>query len=333
MGVALRDVLAEYKIPVAWETLRGVAAVDAHNALYQFLSIIRQPDGTPLMDRNGRVTSHLSGILFRNVNFLEKGIRPVYVFDGAPPAFKSKTIEERRSARAEAGARWEEALAAGNIEEAYKQARSSSRIDRFIVDSSKTLLSLMGIPYIEAPSEGEAQATHLVMNGDAAYVVSQDYDNLLFGAPSLVRNLTVSGKRKVHGRSITLNPERVLLSEVLKGLGITREELIEIAILVGTDFNNGIKGVGAKTALKMVRDGAFGKTIGEKDPDFDPDPVIDFFKDPPVTDAYAMKWSPPDPEKIEEMLCGEYGFSVERVRKALEGVIGKAGQKTLDRWF
>jgi flap endonuclease-1 len=191
----------------------------------------------------------------------------------------------------------------------------------------------MGIPYIEAPSEGEAQATHLVMNGDAAYVVSQDYDNLLFGAPSLVRNLTVSGKRKVHGRSITLNPERVLLSEVLKGLGITREELIEIAILVGTDFNNGIKGVGAKTALKMVRDGAFGKTIGEKDPDFDPDPVIDFFKDPPVTDAYAMKWSPPDPEKIEEMLCGEYGFSVERVRKALEGVIGKAGQKTLDRWF
>ena len=75
----------------------------------------------------------------------------------------------------------------------------------------------MGIPYIEAPSEGEAQATRLVMNGDAAYVVSQDYDNLLFGAPVLVRSLTVSGKRKVHGRSITLNPERVLLPEVLRG--------------------------------------------------------------------------------------------------------------------
>ncbi|HVP95400.1 MAG TPA: flap endonuclease-1 [Methanoregulaceae archaeon] len=333
MGVALRDVLADYKVPVAWETLPGVAAVDAHNALYQFLSIIRQPDGTPLMDRDGRVTSHLSGILFRNVNFLEKGIRPVYVFDGAPPAFKSKTIEERRSARAEAGARWEEALAAGDIGEAYKQARSSSRIDQFVIDSSKKLLSLMGIPYIDAPSEGEAQATYLVMNGDAAYVVSQDYDNLLFGAPVLVRNLTVSGKRKIHGRSITLNPERVLLADVLKGLGITREDLIELAILVGTDFNPGIKGVGAKTALKMVREGSFDKIIKEKDPDFDPEPVIDFFLRPPVTGTYTMKWSPPDSANIEEMLCGEYGFSVERVRKALEGVVGKAGQKTLDRWF
>ena len=283
MGVALRDILAGYKVPVAWESLPGIAAVDAHNALYQFLSIIRQPDGTPLMDRDGRVTSHLSGILFRNVNFLERGIRPVYVFDGPPPEFKTRTIEERRIARAEAGVRWEKALAAGDIGEAYKQARSSSRIDQFVIDSSKKLLALMGIPYIEAPSEGEAQATHLVVNGDAAYVVSQDYDNLLFGAPVLVRNLTVSGKRKVHGRSITLNPERVLLPEVLKGLGITREELIQIAILVGTDFNTGIKGVGAKTALKMVREGSFEKIIIEKDPDFDPHPVIDFFRKPPVT--------------------------------------------------
>ncbi|HTY15252.1 MAG TPA: flap endonuclease-1 [Methanoregulaceae archaeon] len=333
MGVALRDVLAEYKVPVAWETLRGTAAVDAHNALYQFLSIIRQPDGTPLMDREGRVTSHLSGILFRNVNFLEKGIKPVYVFDGPPPAFKSKTIEERRSARAEAGARWEEALAAGDIGEAYKQARSSSKIDRFIIDTSKQLLALMGIPCIEAPSEGEAQATRLVINGDAAYVVSQDYDNLLFGAPTLIRNLTVSGKRKMHGRTVTLNPERVSLTEVLKGLTITRKDLIEIAILVGTDFNTGVKGVGAKTALKIVRDGLFDKTLEEKVPDFDPGPVIDFFQTPPVTDTYTMEWRPPDTEKIEDMLCGEYGFSTDRVRKALEGVAGKAGQKTLDRWF
>ena len=287
----------------------------------------------PLMDREGHVTSHLSGILFRNVNFLEKGIKPVYVFDGPAPAFKSKTIEERRSARAEAGARWEEALAAGDIVEAYKQARSSSKIDRFIIDSSKQLLALMGIPFIDAPSEGEAQATRLVINGDAAYVVSQDYDNLLFGVPTLVRNLTVSGRRKIHGRSVMLNPERVLLNEVLNGLGITREDLIEIALLVGTDFNTGVKGVGAKTALKLVRDGLFDRTIQEKAPDFDPGPVVDFFRNPPVTDTYTMEWHPPDPEKIEDMLCGQYGFSVERVRKALEGIVGKAGQKTLDRWF
>jgi flap endonuclease-1 len=333
MGVALRDILADYKIPVTWDSLPGVAAVDAHNALYQFLSIIRQPDGTPLMDREGRITSHLSGILFRNVNFLEKGIRPVYIFDGTPPSFKEKTIEERRTARAEAGVRWQAALAEGDREEAYKQARSSSRIDQAILDTSKKLLTLMGIPFIDAPSEGEAQATHLVMKGDAAYVVSQDYDNLLFGAPLLVRNLTVSGKRKVHGRTMTLNPERVSLADVLKGLGITREQLIQVAILVGTDFNDGVKGIGAKTGLKMVREESFGKVIAEKKPDFEPGPVIDFFLHPPGSDSYSIKWSPPDTGKIEDMLCGEYNFSAERVKKALEGIAGKAGQKTLDRWF
>ena len=333
MGVALRDIITDYKVPLAWEALPGIAAVDAHNALYQFLSIIRQPDGTPLMDTNGRVTSHLSGILFRNANFLERGIRPVYVFDGPPPDFKQKTIEERRNAREQAGERMKEALLRGDTEEAYKQARSSSKVDRDVILTSKKLLSLMGIPCIEAPSEGEAQATHMVMRGDASYVVSQDYDTLLFGVPMLVRNLAVSGKRKIHGRSVTLSPEKVILAEVLKGLGITREQLVQIAVLIGNDFNPGVKGIGPKTGLKLVKEGAFEKTLGEKDPDFDPGPVIDFFLNPPVSNEYNLTWRPPDTAKIEEMLCGEYNFSVERVRKALEGVAGKAVQKTLDRWF
>jgi len=333
MGVALRDIIAEYKVPLAWEALSGVAAVDAHNALYQFLSIIRQPDGTPLMDTKGRVTSHLSGILFRNANFLERGIRPVYVFDGPPPDFKQKTIEERRNARVQAGERWEEALARGDTEEAYKQARSSSKVDHDVIETSKKLLSLMGIPCIEAPSEGEAQATHMVMHGDASYVVSQDYDTLLFGAPMLVRNLTISGKRKIHGRSVMLNPEKVILADVVKGLGITREQLIQIAVLIGNDFNPGVKGIGPKTGLKLVKEGSFEKTLHEREPDFDPGAVIDFFLHPPVTSEYDLAWHPPDTVKIEEMLCGEYNFSVERVRKALEGIAGKAGQKTLDKWF
>jgi len=333
MGVALRDIIAEYKVPLGWEALPGIAAVDAHNALYQFLSIIRQPDGTPLMDTKGRVTSHLSGILFRNANFLERGIRPVYVFDGPPPDFKQKTIEERRNARAQAGERWEEALARGDTEEAYKQARSSSKVDRDVIETSKKLLSLMGIPCIDAPSEGEAQATYMVMHGDASYVVSQDYDTLLFGVPMLVRNLTISGKRKIHGRSVMLNPEKVALAEVLKGLGITRELLIQIAVLIGNDFNPGVKGIGPKTGLKLVKEGSFEKTMREKEPDFDPGPVIDFFLNPPVTSEYNLAWHPPDTVKIEEMLCGQYNFSVERVRKALEGIAGKAGQKTLDKWF
>ncbi|HUK39136.1 MAG TPA: flap structure-specific endonuclease, partial [Methanomicrobiales archaeon] len=234
MGVDIRDLLLPYKKPVGWETLAGVAAIDAHNALYQFLSIIRQPDGTPLMDSRGRVTSHLSGILFRVLNFLEIGIRPVFVFDGTPPEFKSGTIAERKEIRREAGAKWEEAKARGDIAEARKHAQASSRVDEFVISSSKELLGLLGIPWVQAPSEGEAQAAQMVAKGNATYAVSQDYDLLLFGAPVLVRNLTVSGKRKVRGRTITVNPEKLLLSEVLDGLRLTREQLIQIGVLVGT---------------------------------------------------------------------------------------------------
>lgn len=333
MGVALRDILNDYKTAVGWDSLAGIAAIDAHNALYQFLSIIRQPDGTPLMDREGRVTSHLSGILFRNVNFIEKGIKPVFVFDGAPPAFKQKTIEQRRSQRKEAGERWQEALERGDTEEAYKQARASSKIDDFVIASSRTLLGLMGIPCVEAPSEGEAQAAHMVISGDARYMVSQDYDTLLFGAPLLVRNLTVSGRRKIHGRTVTLNPEKIILDEVTRGLKITREDLVKVAILVGTDFNSGAKGIGAKTALKIIQKQEFESVVMEKMPETDYQSIMDFFLNPPVRSDYSLKWDPPDQDGILEMLCGTHDFSEERVKKALEGLGVTTGQKTLDAWF
>jgi flap endonuclease-1 len=333
MGVALRDILIDYKTPVPWESLSGIAAIDAHNALYQFLSIIRQPDGTPLMDHNGRVTSHLSGIFFRTIHFIERGIRPVYIYDGAAPDLKEETVAERRSVRREAAERWQEALEKGDLAEASKQARASSRIDAMVIETSRTLLHLKGIPTVQAPGEGEAQASRMVARGEAAYVVSQDYDTLLFGAPHLVRNLTVSGRRKVRGRTVTVTPERVLLKEVLSGLGITREQLIAIGILVGTDFNTGAKGVGAKTALKLVQNGNYEEIIAEKIPGFDPQPVTDYFLHPPVTDQETLAWRPPDREGILRMLCDEYDFSPERVKNALEGLQVKSGQKTLDSWF
>jgi flap endonuclease-1 len=333
MGVALRDIIAEYKTPVTWETLPGIAAIDANNALYQFLTIIRQPDGTPLMDRRGRVTSHLSGILFRMASFMEKGIRPVFVFDGKPAVLKQATIDERRKVRDSAGVKWKEALERGDEEEAYKQARSSTRVDATIIGTSKELLGLMGIPVVDSPGEGEAQASYMVAKGDARYVVSQDYDTLLFGAPTLVRNLTVSGKRKIRGRQITVNPERILLEETLAGLHLTREQLIEIGILVGTDFNPGIEGVGAKTGLKIVQKGEFAAKLKEKQPDFDPVPVIEMFLHPPVTSDYSLAAGHPDPEGIRRMLCDGYDFSEDRVNKAMEGFTVKAGQKTLESWF
>ncbi|WP_292365730.1 MULTISPECIES: flap endonuclease-1 [unclassified Methanoculleus] len=333
MGVAIRDILADCKETLTWDDLSGIAAVDAHNALYQFLSIIRQPDGTPLMNGAGRITSHLSGILFRTANFLERGIKPVFVFDGKPPEFKQETIDERREVRARADDAWKAALREGDMEEAYKQASASARIDSHTIESSRELLGLLGIPWIQAPSEGEAQAAHMARRGMVTYAVSQDYDSLLFGSPVLVRNLTVSGRRKTRGRTITVNPERIVLSSLLDRLGVTREQLVEIGILVGTDFNPGVRGIGGKTALKVVRNGDFESVIAEKSPEFDPGPIRDFFLDPPVTDDYALEWGAPDVEGVVEMLCGRYDFSEERVRSALSRVSVKAAQKTLDAWF
>ncbi len=333
MGVALRDILADYKTPVTWEALPGIAAVDANNALYQFLTIIRQPDGTPLMDHRGRITSHLSGILFRMAIFLERGIKPVFVFDGKPSALKQATIDERRNLRETAGERWKEALDRGDEGEAYRQARSSTRVDTTIVQTAKELLGLMGIPVVQAPGEGEAQASHMAAKGDARYVVSQDYDTLLFGAPLLVRNLTVSGKRRFRGRQVTVSPERIVLADTLAGLHLTREQLIEIGILIGTDFNPGVEGVGAKTGLKIVQRGEFIEKLREKQPGFDPAPVMEMFLHPSVTDDYSLASGHPDADGIRKMLCDGYDFSPERVDKALEGFTVKAGQKTLESWF
>jgi len=333
MGVALRDIIAEYKTPVSWESLPGIAAVDANNTLYQFLTTIRQPDGTPLMDRKGRVASHLSGILFRVSNFMEKGIKPVFVFDGKPTVLKQATVDERRKIRDTAEVKWKEAVDRGDEAEAYKQARSATRVDNTIIETSKELLRLMGLPTVQAPGEGEAQASHMVAKGDARYVVSQDYDTLLFGAPNLVRNLTVSGKRKIRGRQITVNPERILLEDVLAGLKLTREQLIEIGILIGTDFNPGVEGVGAKTGLKIVQRGEFAAKLAEKLPEFDPTPVREIFLHPEVTDGYTLEWNHPDIPGIKKMLCEGYDFSEERVEKAMENFCVKAGQRTLESWF
>jgi len=333
MGVAIRDLISDYKTPVDWGELRGSAAVDGNNALYQFLTTIRQPDGTPLMDREGRVTSHLSGIFFRVVTFLENDIKPVFIFDGAPPDFKSDTLEQRRERKAVAETAYRHAVEVGDTVSAFRHARAATKVDETIVAGTKELLGYMGIPCIDAESEGEAQAAYMVMNGDVRYSISQDYDSLLFGAPRLVRNLTVSRKRKMQGRTITVNPEQILLSEVLDGKGITREELVEIGILVGTDFNSGVKGVGAKTALKIVKSGKFDETFEEKEPEFNPQPIKDFFLNPPVSKDYSLSWSHVDREGVISYLCGKHDFSEDRINSVLERIGVKCGQKTLDSWF
>ena len=232
MGVKLKDIIEPEKIDFKDFEGRAVS-IDAFNTLYQFLSTIRQRDGRPLTDENGNVTSHLSGILYRNSSMIEKDIKPIYVFDGKSSELKSDTQPKRREIREEAEQIYKEALAEGDTEKARKFAMRSSKLSPEIIESSKKLLTLMGIPYVEAKGEGEAQAAYLVANGDAYAVASQDYDCLLFGAKRVVRNLAVNSNLG--------NLEYYELNRVLKELKISRQELIDMGILIGTDFSRRTK--------------------------------------------------------------------------------------------
>ncbi|MHA1605124.1 MAG: flap endonuclease-1 [Candidatus Freyarchaeota archaeon] len=324
MGVNLRGLLSFRQISLQELSGRTIA-IDAMNTLYQFLAIIRQPDGTSLMDRRGNITSHLSGVFYRTINLLEAGIKPVYVFDGEPPELKSETVEERRRIRQEAARKWEEALERGDLEGARKFAQSSTSLTDEMVEESKRLLEAMGVPYVQAPSEGEAQASYMARKGDVWGVASQDYDSLLYNSPYLVRNLTISGRRKLPGKNVyvKVEPELVSLDENLRELGITREQLIGIGILLGTDYNEGVKGIGVKTALKLIREkGSIEKVVEEKKIVIEPsvEQIKQLFLNPKVTDDYEIRWKPVDRDKVFSILCDEHDFSRERVQKALERV-------------
>jgi len=343
LGVNLRDLVP--KITISLSDLSGKSiAIDAYNALYQFLAIIRQPDGTPLKDSSGRITSHLSGLLYRTSNLVELGIKPIYVFDGTPPALKEVEIKRRMKAKEQATVLYEKALREGKMEEARMYAQATSRLKDYMAEDSKKLLDLMGIPWIQAPSEGEAQASHLAKHGDADYCASQDYDSLLFGAPKLARNITISGRRRLPSKNIYVEviPEVVELESALKECGITYEQLVDVGILIGTDFNpDGIEGLGPKTALKLIKEhgNIENATPYLKNAKFPAEPqrIREIFVHPKVTDNYRIEWKEPDVEGTVSFIVGERDFSEDRVRKTLEkmqeGTKKLKGKTTLEKWF
>ncbi len=343
MGVNLRGLVPKTRVDL--KNLSGKAlAIDAYNALYQFLAIIRQPDGTPLKDRSGKITSHLSGLFYRTANMLEMGIKVAYVFDGIPPTLKEAEIKRRAKVKAEAFIKYEQALKEGKVEKARSYAQMTSRLKDYMTDDSKRLLTELGVPWVQAPSEGEAQAAYLTRKGDTDYCASQDYDSLLFGAKVLVRNVTISGRRKIPRKPLYVEvvPEIMKLDETLKELEITRQQLIDIAILVGTDFNpDGVKGIGPKTALKLIKQhGSIEDILPElKDAEFPAEPkkIREIFLNPKVSDKYKLDWKEPNIDGVVRFLCGERDFSEDRVRKALnrmtEGIKEAKSKITLETWF
>jgi len=337
MGVNLRNIIVRKEIEL--EALGGkTLAVDAYNMLYQFLTTIRAPDGNYFTNNNGEVTSHIIGLFSRVTNLLQKGIRLVFVFDGTPPALKNAELARRAEVKEGASVEYAKAEDAGDQAGMRKYAGRMTRLTPDMVDGAKKLLSLLGVPWVQAPSEGEAQCAHLVLKGQAWAVASQDYDSLLYGTPFLVQNLSIAGRHKrIHGvGTVAVRPCVLNLAENLSALGLTQQQLTWLAMLIGTDYNpGGTKGIGPKKALKLVKenhspDEVFAAAGWINSPSWQD--VLKTFVAMPVTDPGTIRFGKPDREGLHRFLVVDNGFSEERIAKSLDslGAIARdEGQRSL----
>jgi flap endonuclease-1 len=319
MGTNLSGLIEAKQIKI--DELKGkTIAIDSFNMLYQFITTIRQPDGTPLMDSKGRVTSHLSGLFSRTTNLLSKGIRPIFVFDGKAPELKHKERQRRNEVKNQATALYEEAKQKEDVESMRKYAGRTARLTPDMVNEAKELLSAFGVPCVDAPSEGEAQVAQIVRNKDAYAGVSQDYDSLLHANPRIIRNLSIAGRRKRALGFVTISPEMIELNDVLNTLGLDQDRLICLSILVGTDYNiGGIHGIGPKKALQKVKSAATREEIFSEY-DIDWKEIFDTIKHMPVTDDYSLSWSNPDKDKLRQILVERHEFSEDRIASSLARV-------------
>ena len=332
MGVSLSGIVTGK--PIALSDLQGkVLVVDSFNMLYQFLTTIRGPDGAPLTDKHGNVTSHLVGLFSRVTKLMLAGLKLVFVFDGKAPELKKQERERRKQLKVQAQASYDQAVEAEDVDAMKKYAGRTARLTPEMVAEAKRLLVGLGLPIIEAPSEGEAQAAHMVAKGDAWGLISQDYDCLLFGTSRMIKNLSVSARKKKPGTfaTVAVEPELLVLEEVLQSLETTREGLIALGMLIGTDFNiGGIKGLGPKKGLKLVREEADLATLfsGVGWDEAFPYPwqdVFALFSHMPVTDEYTLKWQGVDGAAVTRLLVDEHDFAATRVDATLEK-LEKAGQ-------
>lgn len=343
MGVAFKDLIISEEVSLD-DFKDKIIVIDSYNMLYQFLTTIRGPDGSPLTDSKGNVTSHLAGIFSRTANLMQKGIKLVFVFDGVAPNLKQREREKRKEQKLEAEKKFLEAKEKENLSDMKKYASRTVFLTKEVVEESKKLITLMGIPVIQAPSEGEAQAAHMVKTGHAYAVGSQDYDSLINGGTKLLRNLSITGRKKKTKTlgTVVIKPELIELSSNLNNLGIDQNQLIVLAMLIGTDYNpGGIKGVGPKNALKLVKENGtdfdllFKKVKWNDYFDFDWNEVYYLIKQIPVTDDFNLKWDDLDKQGIKDMLLDK-GFSEERIDNTLnkiEKLKGPKEQKGLSDFF
>jgi flap endonuclease-1 len=326
MGVNFKDLVVKHETSIR-ELAGKELVVDGNNILYQFLSTIRQADGTPLTDSNGHITSHLNGLFHRTTKLMHHGIKLAFVFDGKPPELKNAERERRAGLKKDAEKRYEEAKKEGDTEGMKKYSQRTSRLTREMIDEAAGLLDALGLPVVRAPSEGEAQAAYMVKKGDIFAEISQDYDCLLFGVPRMVQNLTISERKKKKDRLAyeTVKPQIIDLKENLQHLGLTQDQLIALGVLVGTDYNiGGIKGIGPKKALGLIQkhksdfNALFKEVDWDNHFDYSWEEVVKLFKEMPIKKDYKLVWKEIDPEKIKKVLCEKHDFSSTRVDDTLE---------------
>ena len=339
MGCNLRD-LANAE-DTTMEAMRGKrVGVDSFLLAFQFLTTIRDRsptgDGGPLKSDNGKVVAHLMGFLSRASLLLSKGVKPVFIFDGKHPELKRDEMETRRARREQAEIEWKAALEIGDFATAQKMAQRCVKYTPEMVEESIEMLSLMGIPAFRAAAEGEAQAAVMAANGQLDAVATQDWDALLYGAPIVVRNLTSDGSKRM-GRVI--RAQKIDLAQILSENELSRDQLIDLAIMIGTDFHPGIKGIGPKTGLKLIKE--FGNIeeickAKEKEIPLRLDEIREIFRNHPVVqiDDTELNQGDVDVEGLKKFLVDDRQFSQKRFDNAMEllegaGLVRVGGQTSL----
>ena len=327
MGSKFTSILEPKKID-AKQLRRKRLAVDAFNTLYMFLTTIRGRDGSPLTTHDGHITSHLVGLFNRFTSYLEHNMKFVFIFDGDPPRLKQEERQRRKKRKQKAQKKYEEAKQQGNVKNMKKYAARTAFLTKEMQEESKELIKLLGMDYIDAPSEGEAQAALLTKNGDAYAVISQDADSLLNGATRVIRNLNISGRRKLPGKQHYRKTHTKMyeLHKIKQRLNLSLNQIIVLAMLVGTDYNyGGVKGIGPKRGLNLLeKHGEDFETLFEK-AKWDEHckhswkKVYKTIKDIPVKEDYTLSFSEPQYEKIPRFLQ-KYDFSVESTKKTVQSL-------------
>jgi flap endonuclease-1 len=311
---------------VGFDTLGGsVVAVDAHNWLYRYLTTtVKFTNAEAYTTPAGDEVANLIGVVQGLPKFFEHDIVPVFVFDGGVTELKDDEVAERRAARERAEERRAEAEERGDAVAAARLEARTQRLTDVIHETTRGLLERLDVPVVEAPAEGEAQASYMAARGDVDYVGSEDYDTLLFGAPETLRQLTSSG-----------DPELMGLEPTLERHGITREQLVDVAILCGTDFNEGISGVGPKTAVKAIkRHGDLWSVLDDREAYIDgADRVRELFLDPPVTDEYDFGTDiSPDIDAARAYVTEEWAVDADEIDRGFERIEAATVQTGLDDW-